>query len=150
MALKKEDWGGLIILVVIIVVVVVFFFFAPSASPVAYGPIEVAGSALAVDSITDKTKLTEVHVNASLKAPGFIVFHEAIGQAPGPIAGQSSYLQAGEYHDLVIHLSAPLQADDQFFGLIFKDDGNQTYDPGIDLPVMSGGVPIKAHFITPL
>ncbi|MFA5946262.1 MAG: hypothetical protein WC802_05150 [Patescibacteria group bacterium] len=148
--LKKEDWGGLIILAVIIVVVAVFFFFAPSAGPVAYGPVEATGSALAVDSITDKEKLSEVHVNASLKVPGFIVFHEAIGQAPGPIVGQSEYLQAGDYHDLVIHLATPLQANDQFFGLIFKDDGNQAYDPGIDLPVMSNGISIKAHFITPL
>ncbi len=148
MYLKKEDWVGVVIVGAVIVIIAAFFFFAPTASPIAYQPVEETGSALSVAAPTSKT-LSDITVDATLKVPGFITFNEAIGQAPGQTVGQSQFLQAGDYHGLVIHLSVPLEMNNQYFGLLFKDDGNKTYDPGVDLPVMSNGQPIKFHFITP-
>ena len=146
--MKKEDLGGIAILFVVIAVVAAFFLFAPNAPVISYRPIEETGSALSVAD-PDGQHLGEIHVDAVLKTPGFITFHEAIGQAPGGVVGSSPYLEPGEYKDLVITLTTPLEPVNQYFALMFKDDGNKVYDPGIDLPVMSEGKVIKVHFTTP-
>ncbi len=148
MYIKKEDLSGLLILLAIILIVAAFFIFAPNVPEVSYKPVEETGSALVV-APPSLGNFGEVHVDAVIKAAGFVTFHEAIGQAPGPVVGSSVYLVPGEYKDLVIKLEKPLEANNQYFALMFKDNGNKSYDPGVDLPIMSGGNVIKIHFITP-
>jgi len=148
MYIKKEDLGGLVILFVMIVIIAAFFVFAPNASELSYKPIEQTGSQLTVVP-PDLEHLGEVRVDTILKAAGFVTFHEAIGQAPGAVVGSSIYLEPGEYKDLVIKLAKPLEANNQYFALMFADNGNHAYDTGVDLPVMSDGKVIKIHFITP-
>ncbi|MFA5946509.1 MAG: hypothetical protein WC813_00605 [Patescibacteria group bacterium] len=148
MFIKKEDATGLVILFVMMVIIATFFVLAPNAPEISYRPVEETGSALiVVDPTLDN--LGEIHVSATVKTPGFITFHEAIGQAPGGVVGVSEYLQPGEYKDLVITPLRPLERDNQYFALMFKDGGNHKYDLGVDLPIMSNGAVIKVHFITP-
>ena len=146
--MKKEDLTGLVILLAIIAIIAAFFIFAPNASELSYKPVEVTGSQLTVAE-PDLGHLGEITVDATVKTPGFITFHEAIGQAPGPVVGTSAYLETGQYQGLVIKLQQPLEPDNQFFALLFKDGGNKVFDLGVDLPVMSNGAVIKVHFITP-
>jgi hypothetical protein len=148
MWLKKEDVAGVVILAVVIVAVGLFFFLAPKAPQIVYRPVEETGSSLAVQE-PSADNLHTIHVDAVLKVPGFITFHEAMGEAPGALVGTSAYLPAGEYKDFVIELMPGLEPDQQFMSLLFADDGNGRYEAGIDLPVMSEGVVIKAPFITP-
>ena len=148
MYIKKGDMTGLVILFVIILIVAVFFIFAPNAQEISYRPVEETGSSLSIVD-PDLEHLGEVHADAVIKTPSFITFHQAIGQAPGGVVGQSQLLQPGEYKDLVIIPARPLEADNQYFALMFKDDGDKIYEPGVDLPIMSNDVVIKVHFITP-
>jgi hypothetical protein len=148
MFMKKEDLTGLIILLAMIAIIAAFFLFAPNAPELAYKPVEVTGSSLTVAE-PDLEHLGEIHVDAVIKTPGFITFHEAIGQAPGGVVGSSTYLLPGEYKDLVIPLARPLESDNQYFALLFKDNGNKVYDAGVDLPIMSDGAVIKVHIVTP-
>lgn len=145
--MKKDDLIGLGIVLAVIIIIAVFFLLAPSAPQVSYRPVEEMGSALTVVE-PDIKHLGEIHVDAVLKVPGFITFHEAVGDAPGGLVGTSEYLQPGEYKDLVIKLARPLEADNQYFALMFKDGGNKKYDLGVDLPVMSDGTVIKVHIST--
>jgi hypothetical protein len=148
MFIKKEDATGLVILFLMMVIIAAFFVLAPNTPEISYRPVEETGSMLTVvDPTLDN--LGEIHVSAIVKMPGFITFHQAIGQAPGEVVGVSEYLQPGEYKDLVITPSRPLEKDNQYFALMFKDGGNRKYDLGVDLPVMSNGTVIKVHFITP-
>lgn len=148
MFIKKEDVTGLVILVVMMLVVAAFFVFAPNTPEISYRPVEATGSSLSVVD-PDADHLSEIQIDAVIKTPGFITFHQAIGQAPGEVVGKSDYLEPGEYKNLIIKLAQPLEIDNQYFALMFKDDGDKVYRAGVDLPVMNDGAVIKVHFITP-
>lgn len=146
--LKKEDVGGLIILFSVLAVFALFFLFAPKAPEVTYKPVELDGSSLEV--IPNMERLNEVKVNATLVKGGFVVIHEALGvTAPGPVVGPSDYLEPGTYSEMRITLPRDLEEDQDYFALLFVDDGDEVYEPGIDLPVKSYGEVMKKPFITP-
>ncbi len=148
MYLKKEDVTGLVIVLVMVLLIAAFFIFAPKAPEISYVPVEATGSALSVAE-PDAEQLGEITVDAVVKTPGFITFHQAIGQAPGEVVGRSVFLEPGEYKDFIIKLAEPLEPVNQYFALMFKDDGDKVYRAGVDLPVMSEGAVIKVRFTTP-
>ena len=117
-----------------------FFQFAPKAPVVVYAPVEVTGSSL---TLGENAPGQVVNVSAEVKRPGFVTVHQAIGEAPGPIIGTSELLEVGGHAALVIHTDEPLQPPAEYFVLLFVDDGDGVYEPGVDLPVMSNGQVIK-------
>jgi len=147
MWLKKEDTLGLVIVLGIIILVGAFFLFAPKAPEVSYKPVEATGSDLVVLAPA-KDQTDFVRVSATIIKPGFIVIHKAIGEAPGPVVSSSSYLTAGTYIDYEVQTT--LSGEDNYFALLFADDGDGVYEAGVDLPVMSNGVVIKRAFALPL
>ncbi len=147
MLLKKEDWLGIGVVVFIILLVGAFFAFAPQAPEITYKPVEVTGSDLVVIAPA-KDQKDFVKVSATLVKPGFVVIHQAIGEAPGPIISSSPYLKAGTYIDYQIPTT--LSAENDYFALLFADDGDGVYEAGVDLPVMSNGAVIKRGFSLPL
>jgi hypothetical protein len=138
--MHKGDIPGAVIIVGLIIGIAAFFVFASQAPVRIYAPVEIPGSTL---SVSQPTNESAVMIAATLKQAGFVTVHQAIGEAPGPLIGQSDLLPPGTYTDITLNMLGALSADNDFYFLVFVDDGNGVYDPGIDLPVMSDGQVIK-------
>lgn len=146
--MQKGDWLGVLIVVAILAGIAVFLVLAPTAPEVIYAPVEVTGSSVTIPLATDSLEggaggEREVRLSAEIKRPGFLTVHQAIGEAPGPVVGQSALLSPGSHPDLIIKTTEPMLSQGGYFALLFVDDGDGTYEPGIDLPVMSEGKIIK-------
>ena len=83
--MKKDDIFGGVILLIVILGIGMFLYLAKSAPELSYGPVEIAGSAIAATAPGDG----EVDIVVTLIKPGFITIHRTIGSAPGPIIGSS-------------------------------------------------------------
>lgn len=138
--MQKGDIVGVVIVGAVLVSIAVFLGLAPKAPVFVYAPIEVTGS-----SVFEVMRIGEVsvQVSAAIKQAGFVTLHQAIGDAPGPIIGQSLLLQPGDYTSLVLEATQPLTPDNDYYVLVFADDGDGVYEAGVDLPVMSDGQVIK-------
>lgn len=141
LGLQKGDWVGIITIVVLLCGIAAFIALAPRAEVQVYAPVEVTGSSLVVSE--QQTGENTVKVSAELKRAGFIAVHQAMGEAPGPIVGQSPLLSVGNYADLVVATTEMLRPTEDYFVLLFVDDGDGVYELGVDLPVMSEGKVIK-------
>lgn len=139
--MQKGDISGLVIVVLVILGIAGFLVFAPKAEPVVYGPVEVTGSSLVVAEPALGAR--EVLVSVEVIKSGFVTVHQAIGDAPGPIVGASALLAVGSQTDVAVVMTEPLFAGQDYFVLMFADDGDGVYESRIDLPVMSDGVVIK-------
>jgi hypothetical protein len=110
--------------------------FAPQAEPFVYRPVEITGSSiLALPARSPEVAL----VGAEVKQAGFVTVNISHGNAPGPNVGESQLLEPGSYPNLEVHLHEPMNGVDNYFVLLFVDDGDGVYEPGVDLPVMSDG-----------
>jgi hypothetical protein len=138
--MHKGDIPGAVIIVGLIIGIVVFFTFASQTPVRVYAPVEIPGNSLLVSQSADGDVMT---VTAILKQASFVTVHQAIGDAPGPLIGQSDLLQPGTYTDVTLKMFGTLLPASDYYFLVFVDDGNGVYDPGIDLPVMSDGQVIK-------
>lgn len=149
--MQTGDWIGVLIVVMILAGIGLFLSLAPEVPKVVYGPVEVTGSSIVVEATTPSGSPLagggrEVRVAAELKRAGFVTLHQAIGEAPGPIVGQSLLLAPGSYPELVVSTTEPLSPTGEYFVMLFVDDGDGVYESGIDLPVMSDGKVIKQKF----
>ena len=138
--MQKGDLAGLVIVVAMLVGIALFFVLAKQAPKVIYAPTEIAGSEVTVGELASANS---VKITAEIKQAGFVAIHQAIGEAPGPIVGQSELLAAGSYVDFVIEATESLEPPAEHFILLFVDDGDGVFESGIDLPVMSDGQVIK-------
>lgn len=138
--MQKGDYIGLVIVVTILIGIGLFFAYAPKAPVIVYAPVEVTGSSVVIGAETNERS---VQVSAEIKQPGFVTVHEAIGEAPGPVIGQSPLLTVGSHSNLIVDTTVGLQPTYDYFVLLFVDDGDGVYESGIDLPVMSDGQVIK-------
>ena len=137
--MQKGDYIGLAIVITILVGIGLFFAYAPKAPVVVYSPVEITGSSVTVNPETTERS---IQVSAEIKQPGFVTVHEAIGEAPGPVIGQTPLLTVGSHPNLTIETTG-LEPLYDYFILLFVDDGDGIYEAGIDLPVMSDGQVIK-------
>ena len=138
--MQKGDVFGVVIVVALLVGVGAFFAYAPKASRVVYAPTEIAGSSL---TLLTQTEERSVLVAAEVKQVGFVTVHQAIGDAPGPVIGQSPLLAVGSHPELSLETTEPLRPPNDYFVLLFVDDGDGVFEAGIDLPVMSEGQVVK-------
>ncbi|MFZ2681859.1 MAG: hypothetical protein WAZ14_02080 [Patescibacteria group bacterium] len=137
--MQKGDWVGLISVGVILMGIGLFLWFAPRVDQLVYAPVEITGSALTGQVTPEENAVT---VTAEIKQPGFVVLHEALGEAPGPIAGQTPLLAPGSYTNFLLVPTMPMGPQDYFL-LLFVDDGDGVYEPMVDLPVMTAGQVLK-------
>ena len=138
--MQKGDWLGLLTVIAILVGIGLFFAYAPEAKPDVYAPVEVTGSSVTVGAQTGEQS---VRVTAEVKQPSFITVHQALGEAPGPVIGVSGLLAPGSYAPLSIALPVPIVPTNDYFILMFLDDGDGVFEAGVDLPIMSDGQVIK-------
>lgn len=72
---------------------------------------------------------------AKLANPGYIVIHKDNQGNPGEIVAKSNLLQRGEYANFEIQLKNPTQKTENYFVIIYYDNGNGYFDyPGLDVP----------------
>lgn len=141
LGLQKGDWLGVAIVIALLVGIGAFIAFAPKTEVRVYAPVEVTGSAVTLGEVM--ADATTVPVTAEIKQEGFVTVHRAIGEAPGPLIGRSPLLSIGSHPDLLVPTTEPISPPGEFFVLLFVDDGDGIYEPGVDLPVMSNGTVIK-------
>ncbi len=140
--IEARDKLGVGIVLVILVIIGAIVFLRPKPEVFVYAPVEITGSTLTAD---DQPSDDSVQVDAEVKQAGFVTVHEAMGDAPGPVVGQSALLQPGSYPDLAVNMSGSLTTPGGYFVLLFTDDGDGIYEPGVDLPVKSNGTVVKVH-----
>lgn len=138
--MRKGDVAGLVIVMLLLLGLGAFFVYAPQAPQEIYAPVEITGSSLSTGTVVDEHT---VQVSAELKQPGFVTVHQAVGAAPGPLVGQTDLLAPGSYPELHVPTTAALQPPGEYLLLLFVDNGNHVFEPGIDLPVMSDGQVVK-------
>jgi hypothetical protein len=136
----KSDWIGVVTVGVILLGLAGLLFLAPEAPTSIYAPVEVTGSSVASGAQAGEQS---IRVSAEVKQNGFVTVHRAVGEAPGPIIGASALLVPGTYASLTLEVSEALSPLENYFILLFLDDGDGIYEPGVDLPVMSNGQVIK-------
>lgn len=141
--MKRQDIFGLVALVVCLGGVFALAVLAPEkAEPQVYAPLEVPGSALGV-LLEQQAGADEIIVAATLAEPGFVTIHHAVGEAPADVLGVSDLLPAGQYPELAVPLATKTQEATTYFLLLFVDNGNGVYEPGVDLPVKVDGMVLK-------
>ncbi|MEZ4180484.1 MAG: hypothetical protein R3B41_03180 [Candidatus Doudnabacteria bacterium] len=84
--------------------------------------------------------------NFYLDEPGFIVIHQLNNDGSlGAIIGKSGYLGQGSGQDLLI--TAKVSAEQQYTGVIYKDNGDKSFNSNSDNPVLQPtGKPIMNNF----
>jgi hypothetical protein len=87
--------------------------------------------------------------NVLLAEPGYAVIHEASGEAPGAIIGNSALLAAGEHNRIEIMLDGGTRDGETLYVMLHGEQGgNQTFESAVDMPVGSVlGGPIMAYFM---
>lgn len=140
--MTRNDVVGVVVLVGCLGGLFALAVLAPQAEPQVYGPVEVPDSSLSLLP-GQEAGAAEVQVNATLAKPGFVTVHHAMGEAAADILGVSTFLPAGEYTDLSVPLVTTTEPATYYFLLLFLDDGDGVYEPGIDLPVKVDGEVIK-------
>ncbi len=143
--MQQRDILGLGIMLALLAGLGLFFAYAPktSTNQNTFLPVEITGSSVTVGTQTGEHAL---RVSAEIVQPGFVTVHQALGQAPGPVVGQSPLLSVGRHLNLVVTTTELLLPGSQYFVLLFVDDGDGIYQTGVDLPVMSDGQVIKQTF----
>lgn len=139
LVMQKGDVTGLVIVGILLAGIGMFFAFAKPAPEVAYVPVEITGTSVTLGEVMDTT----VVVAGEIRQPGFITLHQAIGEAPGPIVAVSPLLAVGIYDRLELEATEELLSAGGYYVLVFVDNGDGVYEPGVDLPVMSNGEVIK-------
>lgn len=140
--MKKGDIFGLVILLVMIGLMACFFIFAPESNNV-QNQARVDGSV--IENITVHNEHT-VTLTVTAMTASFVTLHETISTAPGPIIAVSPRINAGEHIDIDLGVASGLQKGSSYIVLMVKDDGDGVYEPGIDLPIVSGDSVVKELF----
>lgn len=143
--MKKDDVIGGVMLLIVILAVGAFFLFAKQAPELAYGPVEIAGTSLAFDSVVSDTAVT--FVPTAIQA-GYITVHESLGGAPGPIVGTSKLLAPGSMA-VTVDLVKPMTPSMPYVALMHVDDGDGMFTVKDDMPVTNGGASVRADFTSP-
>ncbi|OHA16381.1 MAG: hypothetical protein A3G52_02000 [Candidatus Taylorbacteria bacterium RIFCSPLOWO2_12_FULL_43_20] len=98
--------------------------------------------------VSDQKPGNVVSLNvAVLENGGYVVIHESNSEmAPGPIIGNTEYLDAGEHSDVKITLSRDVTDGEQIFAMIHVDNGDKEFNASDDPAVassLSGPIMIK-------
>ena len=147
---KKNNmmWAVGGVIVILIIVALAYFFNQnqstqepiSDASPSSEEAIEEDGDALekedsSVDA-SDQLAGSSVAIDsATLIAPGYIVIHEEVSGAFGPVIGSSELYEAGTFKDVSVTLDRSSVSGETLYAMLHDDDGNSEYEfPGADAP----------------
>jgi hypothetical protein len=116
-------------------------------------PSDDTGSAMRVEEnmvvVMDQKPGNEVKATmVFLAAPGYLVIHEDVGGARGPILGASAFLPAGESRNVTVALSRMVRDGETLHAELHAErSGNTAFSVTEDPSVMSAfGGPIEGIF----
>jgi len=102
----------------------------PTTASVTFDDQESDGTSVVVDS-------------ATLPSGGYVVIHESVDGAPGPVLGHSSYLPAVTSTGVTVQLDTPISESQELIAMAHMDDGDQQYEfPDADGPYTVNGAPV--------
>lgn len=148
--MKKGDLQGFGILALIAMFLFGLFVVAPklAGQKVSYVPVVREGSALAV--VADKIATDHVAFKVTALKPSFVTINIYMGGAAGSPLGSSSLIAPGaDVEAVAVPSAGVLGPETIYIALLMEDDGDGIYEPGVDLPVKSGGETVKIEFTTP-
>ncbi len=125
----------------------VFFFAntAPSGGDLGYVPVDVPGAQM-LESYAASTEAMNVTVD--IPVGSWVTVHAAIGEAPGPIIGQSGFIPAGRMMTSM-KISPLMTSGTTYIVLVHKDDGDGLFDINKDLPISVDGNVMRADVVAP-
>lgn len=141
--MKLNDIMTVGVVVIGLGVIGAIVFVAPEAPELNYGAVEVAGTVFAEYSETSDGVIT---VKGEMGAPGYVTVHTSIGGAPGPVIGQSGYLEQGPFMTSMV-VQQSVAAGETYVVLAYKDDGDATLAIGADMPIASNGKVVRADIV---
>ncbi|TGC10635.1 DUF7282 domain-containing protein [Methanolobus halotolerans] len=84
------------------------------------------------DQVSDGNSV--VVTMALLPEGGYVVIRELMDGASGPLAGNSGYLEPGEYSLVEVELREPIDSGQELIAMTHIDDGDEMYEfPGPDV-----------------
>ena len=105
---------------------------SPAAEEVMEEKMEKDSSIEAIAQPADSSVTVD---SASFVAPGYIVIHEQVDGAPGPVIGSSALYEAGSFQDVSVALDRESVSGETLYAMLHDDDGNAEYEfPGPDAP----------------
>ncbi len=110
-------------------------------------------AALATDSFTvsEQQRGDSVLVDfVFLTAPSFVVIQRNDSGEPGEIIGVSPLLHEGHMELIDVPLISQTEAEETYFAVLYRDDGDSLWREGYDVPVFdaSGITPLSVLFST--
>jgi hypothetical protein len=90
---------------------------------------------------------SNVYTNSvALSSPGYIVVHVNDGGIPGKSIGASELLAAGNHTNVRIQLDSTMPVGNSYLVMLHTDDGNGTFNPDDDIPVIEENAFIMMAF----
>ncbi|MCH8049123.1 hypothetical protein IH979_00185 [Patescibacteria group bacterium] len=126
----------IIILLIAVAIIVVIVLTTPPPPPttasLTVSDQELVGNEVVIDAF-------------DLDQPGYVVIHKDVDGAPGPVIGNSDFIQAGSYKNVRVKFDVSEAGEGIFAMLHYDDDGDEEYGfPDEDAPViLEGNVVVK-------
>lgn len=121
---KYLIWVGAVVLVGIAAAL-----FLRSGTPTPQGILPGDQNSLAIRD-QDPDAVAVLVDSASVREPAFIIIHEDLNGAPGPITGVSALLQPGTHTNVTVIMR--LKPGAMYHGMFHADDGNGLFDANMD------------------
>ncbi|MEK7459150.1 MAG: hypothetical protein AAB663_01950 [Patescibacteria group bacterium] len=144
--------GDILVAGVVVVFVALLgyvFFFADSApsgvADLGYAPVDVPGAQM-LEAYAASNEAMNVVVDIPVES--WVTVHAAIGSAPGPIIGQSGYMESGG-RMTSMRIEPLMVTGVTYIVLVHKDDGDGSFDINKDLPIMADGTVLRADVVAP-
>lgn len=125
-----------------------YLFFAAEQQPsneLGYVPVEVPGAQM-LEAYAASSEAMNVIVDIPVGT--FVTVHTAVGQAPGPIIGNSGYLDPGKVM-ASMRIEPLMTSGATYIVIVHKDNGDAKYVTADDLPIMVDGVVLRADVVMP-
>lgn len=138
--------GGVI--VVLLAGLAFMFFAADTASngdDLGYVPVEVPGAQM-LEAYAASSEAMNVVVD--IPVVSWVTVHAAIGEAPGPVIGQSGYIAPGRLMTSM-RIEPLMVSGVTYIVLVHSDDGDGLFDITKDLPISVDGAVLRADVVAP-
>lgn len=126
-----------------------YLFFVAAARPgsneLGYVPVEVENAKL-LEAYAASAEAMNVVID--IPVPSFVTVHTAIGSAPGPIIGQSGYIEPNK-HMTSMKIDPLMVSGMTYIVLVHKDNGDSLFSLEEDLPIMNDGKVLRADVVAP-
>lgn len=136
------------VIVVLLAGLAFMFFSADTVSrgnDLRYAPIDIPGAQI-LEAYAVSSEVMNVVVD--IPVASWVTVHVAIGEAPGPVIGQSEYIAPGK-RTASMSINPLMVSGMTYIVLVHNDDSDGLFDINKDLPISVDGTVLRADVIAP-